>query len=80
MTPDQIARYRLPSAPQKATDRRGEHMRHTVQAEAMSPTELTEEVRTALEATTDLTALHTAREQGERERAEILHHLPNHDQ
>ncbi|MGW4543281.1 hypothetical protein ACWEOP_36100 [Streptomyces chartreusis] len=42
VTAEQISRYRLPSAPQ--TDRRGEHMRHTAKAEAMSLTELTAEV------------------------------------
>ncbi|MFJ2160149.1 hypothetical protein [Streptomyces sp. NPDC087856] len=79
VTAEQIARYRLPSAPQKATDRRGEHMRHTVQAEAMSPTELTGEVRAALQAAVDLDALEVARRRGEHERAEILHHLTNLD-
>lgn len=79
VTPDQIARYRLPSAPQKVTDRRGEHMRHTVQAEAMSPTELTSEVRTALANTVDLGALDAARRRGESERAEILRRLADFD-
>jgi hypothetical protein len=79
VTAEQIARYRLPSAPQKATDRRGEHMRHIVQAEAMSPTELTGEVRDALAAAVDLDALEAARRRGEHERAEILHHLTNLD-
>jgi hypothetical protein len=79
VTPAQIARYRLPSAPQKATDRRGEHMRHTVQAEAMSPTELTGEVRTALESVVDLPALDATRHRGERERAAILARLADFD-
>ncbi|MEU0528079.1 hypothetical protein [Streptomyces niveus] len=76
VTEEQITRYRLPSAPQKATDRRGEHMRHTVQAEAMSPTQLTNEVRAALESVIDLDALETARRLGERERADILARIP----
>ncbi|MFF3711911.1 hypothetical protein [Streptomyces phaeochromogenes] len=79
VTPAQIDRYRLPSAPQKATDRRGEHMRHTVQAEAMSPTELTAEVRAVLEAVVDLNALEATRQRGERERSEILHRLATLD-
>ncbi|WP_377271659.1 hypothetical protein [Peterkaempfera sp. SMS 1(5)a] len=75
VTEQQITRYRLPSAPQKTTDRRGDHMHHTVQAEAMSPTELTGEVRAALEAVIDLDALTAARRQGEREREQILTRL-----
>jgi hypothetical protein len=76
VTDEQIRRYQLPSAPQKATDRRGEHMHRTVQAEAMSPTQLTAEVRAALQAVVDLHALAAARELGEREREQILRHLP----
>jgi hypothetical protein len=75
VTAEQIARYQLPSAPQKATDRRGEHMQRTVQAEAMSPTQLTTEVRTGLEAAVDLDILHTARQRGDAERAQILDRL-----
>ncbi|GGO46444.1 hypothetical protein GCM10012287_16800 [Streptomyces daqingensis] len=77
VTEEQIARYRLPSAPQKATDRRGEHMRHTVQAEAMSPTQLTQEVRDALEEVVDLGTLHEMRELSEQEREEILARIPS---
>ncbi|QEV68642.1 hypothetical protein CP983_19490 [Streptomyces chartreusis] len=76
---EQITRYRLPSAPQKDTDRRGEHMGHTVQAEAMSPTELTAEVRAALVSVIDRSVLDAARERGERERAQILRYLPDTD-
>lgn len=72
VTEAQIARYRLPSAPQKATDRRGEHMHATVQAEAMSPTELTGEVRAGLEAAIDLDALEAARQASVEERQQIL--------
>ncbi|MEO3846349.1 hypothetical protein ABGB09_01660 [Streptomyces sp. B8F3] len=79
VTEDQISRYRLPSAPQKATDRRGEHMRHTVQAEAMSPTQLSNEVRAALEEELDLDALAAARELGQRERETILARIPTDD-
>lgn len=79
VTEAQISRFRLPSAPQKATDRRGEHMRHTVQAEAMSPTQLSNEVRAALEEVLDLDALDDARRLGERERAAILARIPVDD-
>jgi len=37
VTPEQIEAYSLPTAPQKATDVRGEHMAETVQAEALPP-------------------------------------------
>jgi hypothetical protein len=75
VTEDQIARFQLPAAPQKNTDRRGEHMPRTVQAEAMSPAELTAEVRAGLQAAIDPDALQAAHERGERERAEILQAL-----
>lgn len=72
VTEAQIARYRLPSAPQKTTDRRGEHMQATVQAEAMSPTELIAEVRAGLEGVIHLEALEEARQVSVEERAGIL--------
>lgn len=75
VTPEQIREHRLPSAPQKGTDRRGEHMHATVQAEALSPTQLLDAVRTGIEAVVDLAVLAEVREQGEREREEILQRL-----
>ncbi len=75
VTPEQITRYRLPSAPQKTTDRRGQHMPQTVQAEAMSPTQLTGEVQAALESAIDLGILHATRRRGEAEREQILNRL-----
>lgn len=75
VTEEQARRYRLASAPQKDTDRRGEHMAHTYQAEAMTPDQLAAEVRAALERHVDLDALAVARELGEQERAEVLRRL-----
>jgi hypothetical protein len=72
VTPEQIERYSLPSAPQKATDNRGEYMDSTVQAEALPPDVLASEIRNAIEDTSDSEALADARELGETERAEIL--------
>jgi len=47
VTPAQIAAYALPTAPQKHTDVRGEHMDETVQAEALPPDILAAEIRDA---------------------------------
>lgn len=71
VTPDQIERFSLPTAPQKATDVRGEQMDDTVQAEALPPDVLAAELTAAIEATIDWDALDAARERGDRERAEI---------
>lgn len=75
VTEEQARRYRLASAPQKSTDRRGEHMAHTYQAEAMTPDQLASEVRAGLEQYVDLQALAATRELGEAERAEVLRRL-----
>lgn len=72
VTPDQIARYGLPTAPQKEADRRGAHMGETVQAEALAPDDLLAEVRAGLEAATDAAALQAARDRSAAERAAIL--------
>jgi hypothetical protein len=72
VTPEQIARYALPSAPQKATDNRGEWMAATVQAEALPPDVLAAEIREAIEDTNDASALQAARDLGDTERAEII--------
>jgi hypothetical protein len=71
VTPDQIYRYSLPTAPQKRTDARGEHMDDTVQAEALPPDVLAAEIDTAIAEVIDQDALEVAREHGERERAAI---------
>lgn len=72
VTPEQIARYRLETVPQKSTDRRGEQMTDTVQAEALSPDELANEIRTGLEAVVDLNVLAAVRELAGAEREQIL--------
>ncbi|MFF4924259.1 hypothetical protein ACFY4B_27055 [Kitasatospora sp. NPDC001261] len=71
VTPRQIEQYRLPSAPQKPSDRRGDYMTTTVQAEALSPDELVAEVRAGLEAAVDLDALTRARGLDVLEHAEV---------
>jgi hypothetical protein len=55
VTPEQIARYRLPTAPPKATDRRAFHGQ-TCQAEALAPDVLADILRTAIEQRIDLRA------------------------
>lgn len=71
VTPAQIERYGLPTAPQKRTDVRGERMDDTVQAEALPPDVLASELEAAIRETVDEDALEAARELGDRERAEI---------
>lgn len=72
VTPDQISRYNLPTAPQKRTDKRGEQMDDTVQAEALPPDVLARELREAIEAIVDLDLIEDMRLRGESERAEIV--------
>jgi len=72
VTPAQIAAHGLPSAPQKGTDRRGEWMAETVQAEALPPDVLAAEIRAAIEDVTDAGALDAARQLGAAERRTVL--------
>lgn len=72
VTPEQVRAYALPTAPQKSTDRRGDHMHETVQAEALSPDQLSAIVRAGLESVVDLAALDAVRERSERERAALV--------
>jgi hypothetical protein len=72
VTEEQARQYNLPSAPQKQTDKRGEHMAETWQAEALDPDVLAEIVRLAL---TDLIgdkAVAEAERQTKTDREEIL--------
>ena len=71
VTPAQIEQFSLPTAPQKNTDVRGEHMDDTVQAEALPPDILASELVAAIEETIDWNALEAARARGDRERADI---------
>lgn len=71
VTPAQIDRYSLPTAPQKRTDVRGERMDDTVQAEALPPDVLAAEIDEAIAEVIDQDALDAAQELGARERAEV---------
>lgn len=57
VTREQVERFGLPEAPAKGTDRRGDWRGGTVQAEALAPPDLAEEVRRALELVLDLDLL-----------------------
>ncbi|KUJ64020.1 hypothetical protein ACZ90_63650 [Streptomyces albus subsp. albus] len=72
VTGEQAARYQLETAPQKGTDRRGAHMPETVQAEALSPDQLTALVKAGLEEVVDLHALDAVRRRSERERRALM--------
>lgn len=71
VTPEQIARFELPTAPQKAKDKRGEAMAETVQAEALPPDVLASEVQRALEAAVDLDVWQSILDAEEAEREEV---------
>src|SRR5207249_3416224 len=53
VTEEQIENYALPDSPPKKTDRRGGWTGGTVQAEALSPADLTAEVERAIQAVID---------------------------
>lgn len=72
VTPEQIEANDLPSAPQKGSDNRGEWMDETVQAEALPPDVLADEIRSSIEDVTDADALSAARDLGGHERDQIL--------
>ena len=76
VTPDQIDRFGLPTAPQKITDRRGEDMPDTVQAEALPPDILAAEIREACEGVYDHDVAADVAERGEAARTVILSQLP----
>ncbi|NGN68446.1 hypothetical protein G5C51_31685 [Streptomyces sp. A7024] len=72
VTPKQVARYRLQTAPQKRTDHRGAHMPATVQAEALSPDQLTGIARAALADVVDTDTIAAVRRRSELEREQLL--------
>ncbi|WP_438297812.1 hypothetical protein [Streptomyces sp. HUAS TT7] len=72
VTEEQITRYGLVTSPQKRTDRRGELMFATVQAEALSPTQLTDLVRAGVEEAVDLRVLERVKAKSERERQRLV--------
>jgi len=72
LTPEQVCHYNLPTAPPKPTDKRGEKMDATCQAEALPPDVLLEVVGEAIEVNTDLAQFEEDLEQEDVERAELL--------
>lgn len=75
VTPEQVVRYDLETAPQKSGDNRGERMAETVQAEALPPDVLAAEMRVALESVVDLDVLAEVRRVGDLERGALLARL-----
>lgn len=85
VTPEQVDRFRLPTAPPKKTDKRGEWTGDTVQAEALPPDTLAAEIDAALREVLDLDAIERCKAREEDERREvlsvvrgILHHREGH--
>jgi hypothetical protein len=76
VTPEQIARYGLPTAPAKSSDKRSvwQEGMGTVQAEALPPDQLATEIRQAVEAELDMDAFTVAQsiEAGNREAIDDL--------
>lgn len=75
VTPEQILEHDMTTAPQKSTDKRGEEMAETVQAEAFSPDQLAEVVRAGIESHLDLAIHEAVMAQEADERRQILEHL-----
>jgi len=72
VTPEQVERYGLETAPPKRTDRRGNWTGGTVQLEALAPDDLARELRDAIHDVIDLDALEVTIEDEERERVELV--------
>jgi hypothetical protein len=75
VTPEQIRRYRLPTAPPKDTDRRAFNGQ-TCQAEALPPDVLTDILRTAIEQRTDRRAFERVLRQERAARRNLLRQIP----
>lgn len=75
VTPEQVERFGLPTAPQKLNDRRGEHMDDTVQAEALPPNTLATEIEAAILREYDLEAQQRLRERSAGARLRLLQRL-----
>lgn len=72
VTPEQVERYGLPTAPPKATDRRGDWRGlETVQAEALAPDQLRDELEAALRPWVDEELLARVLEAEEHERGDL---------
>ena len=78
VTPQQIQRYRLPTAPPKATDNRA-FSGETCQAEALSPDVLANILRTAIEERVDQCVLDRALRQERRIRRELIKRFEGND-
>lgn len=76
VTPEQIERFQLPTAPPKAKDRRSAFTdTRTVQAEALPPDILQAEIVTVLEKYIDQDALREQRERSEKEHERLLREI-----
>ena len=75
LTPEQIEHYNLPTAPAKATDRRGNKVQDTCQAEAMPPDILADTVNQAIIEKYDMAQLEVDKHNEVREREEIIKRL-----
>jgi hypothetical protein len=73
VTEAQIDEYDLPTAPQKATDKRAGFMARTVQAEALPPDVLADVLRDAIEDELDVPMLEAQRRRGDLEYARVQH-------
>ncbi len=73
VTPAQIERYALPSAPAKSTDKRGNWTGETVQLEALRPEDLASELRAAIEHVVDTEQLAATLETEARDRQHLTH-------
>jgi hypothetical protein len=75
VTPEQIARYELPTAPAKDTDKRAFHG-ETCQAEALAPDVLARIVRIAIEQRIDRRAYENVLRRERKARRDLLRQLP----
>lgn len=75
VTPDQIDRYSLPTAPAKKTDRRGNGVSETCQAEALPPDVLAREIEAAILKHVDADILEADIQQEREEREGLLYKL-----
>jgi hypothetical protein len=75
VTREQVSRYGLPEAPPKRTDRRGQWVGGTVQAEALEPADLARELNLAIESELDLEVYERVLERERRERNDLLRQL-----
>lgn len=72
ITAEQVSEFNLPTAPPKATDKRGTRMAETCQAEALPPDVLADIVDDAIRANTDMAVLDGDRLLEQADRAELL--------